>query len=202
MQEKEASIRFHSAASDACPSRLVVLGTVTPEFQVLIACGQSAITKNTADELSLPTETLSPEFVGQAWAHGLAPLAHRFLATRTDLSPPIQDLLRREAIGNLAENLRQVRGLRRAAIAFARAGIPWLCIKGPVTAVKAYNDPSLRPFSDIDLVIHLADFHRAYDCLVAGGFQPYIDVTPQWQARYFREHSQTTLHAGSKIDLH
>jgi hypothetical protein len=144
-----------------------------------------------------------PKIVGQARRHGLIPLAHRFLAARSDLSLAMQRQLRHETMGTVAENLRQVRGLKVVAAAFAQSGIPWLCIKGPVNAAMFYDDPTLRPFSDIDLLIHLPDFERACASLAERGFRPFFDMKRQWQALYFRDQSQITLvHAGSTIDLH
>src|SRR5262249_36872102 len=86
---------------------------------------------------------------------------------------------------------------------FARSGIPWLCVKGPVAAATLYIDPTLRPFSDIDLLIRLPDFRRAHASLVECGFQPVCNLTPKWQALDFRDQSETTLvHRGWRIDLH
>jgi Uncharacterised nucleotidyltransferase len=195
-----------SSVSSGIVSTLSSLpASLTPEFRVLLACGRAAIEDTEGDLLDdsdLLAETHWPEFVDQAGRHGLAPAAHRFIAAQADLSPALQTLLRRAAISALAENLRQVHGLRLVASTFARTGLPWLCVKGPVAAATLYREPALRPFSDIDLLIHLSDFERSCANLADVGFKLYFDLTPKWQELYFRDQSQTALHAASTIDLH
>src|SRR5262245_57205967 len=119
-----------------------------PEFRLLLACGQAAVlTEKCSNLIDLRLDERWPEFIGQARRHGLAPLAHRFLATRANVSPVVQRLLQRDAIFTAAQNLKQIAALKLVAATFARTGIPWLCIKGPVAAATLYDDFALRPFS-------------------------------------------------------
>jgi Uncharacterised nucleotidyltransferase len=186
------------------PTLLTSPESLRPEFRLLLACGQAAIpTEKRTDQIDLPFGIRWPEFVGQARRHGLTPLAYRFLMTRADFSPAIQRLLHRDTIDIVAENLKQIAGLRVVAAAFARSGIPWLCVKGPVAATILYDDPNLRPFSDIDLLIRQPDFRSALTNLVERGFRPVFNMTPEWQALYFRDQSETTLFdKGIRLDLH
>jgi hypothetical protein len=178
--------------------------SLTPELRALLACGKAALQDATqpTDRIDLPAGIDWPQFIDQAWRHDLVPLAHRFLSQRGDAPEDVQAQLRSEAISSLARNLRQVFGLKKAAAAFDRSGIPWLCIKGPVIASTLYLDPGLRPFSDIDVVIRLSDFERAYAALIADGFQPDYEMAPEWQRLRFQEQSQAALYGEGNIDLH
>ena len=171
---------------------------------MLLACSRAAIQGGEHGQCAGTAvgETDWPEFVDQARWHGLAPSAHRFLRSRSDLSLAMRTLLRHAAVAALAENLRQIEGFKLVARTFTRSGIPWLCVKGPVAATTLYCDPGLRPFSDIDLLIRLQDFERAYASLEDAGFKPCFDLTPKWRALYFRDRSQTAFRAASTIDLH
>jgi hypothetical protein len=54
----------------------------------------------------------------------------------------------------------------------ARQGIPALPYKGPVLAAQAYGGrPSLRQFSDLDVLVRREQALPARECLLAGGFQ-------------------------------
>jgi Uncharacterised nucleotidyltransferase len=174
-----------------------------PELRVLLACCKGTIINKHQNRIKFPRELQSSEFLSYAHRHGLLLVVHRFLSSDNGLSLEFRELLRREATGIFAENLRQVHGFKIAADALNRSEIPWLCVKGPVSAVTCYTDPLLRSFSDIDLIIRTEDFHHAYASLVDIGFRPYLDVMPKWQAYSFLIQSQITLiRAGSMIDLH
>ena len=57
---------------------------------------------------------------------------------------------------------------------FAAVGLEVLVIKGPVTSVVAYGDPSMRGFGDIDLLLRQRDIARASQCMRAQGFEPRV----------------------------
>ncbi len=66
--------------------------------------------------------------------------------------------------------LRQVaQALRRQ---LAAAGIDALVVKGPSFADRLYKTPCWRPFTDLDLLLHRADFPRARDLMRAAGYRP------------------------------
>lgn len=54
--------------------------------------------------------------------------------------------------------------------------IDCLVLKGPVFAIQAFGDLSKRQFSDLDILIHRADFSTAYDMLVQSGYHPAISL--------------------------
>ena len=56
--------------------------------------------------------------------------------------------------------------------AMARAGVPFLVLKGAALAHLVYGDPRLRPMRDVDLLVRKADAGRAHDVLMRCGFRP------------------------------
>jgi len=61
--------------------------------------------------------------------------------------------------------------LLRITAALEHAGIPAMPLKGPILAVTAYGDVSLRDFSDIDILVGEQDLHRARDVLLRLNFR-------------------------------
>jgi hypothetical protein len=60
--------------------------------------------------------------------------------------------------------------LSRIAQALAHAAVPVLVLKGPALARDLYADPGLRPYSDLDLVVHESDEARAVEALKERGY--------------------------------
>jgi hypothetical protein len=62
--------------------------------------------------------------------------------------------------GQRAQNfvtLRMTTELFRVLDQFASAGIVALVVKGPVLAVRAYGDPAMRSYCDLDLLVRQRD---------------------------------------------
>jgi Uncharacterised nucleotidyltransferase len=53
---------------------------------------------------------------------------------------------------------------------FAARGLPIMPFKGPLLAHSAYADPALRPFLDLDLMVHPDDVSHVLGCLIEAGF--------------------------------
>src|SRR5439155_2762695 len=74
--------------------------------------------------------------------------------------------------------------------------------KGPVLSVRAFGDPSIRHYGDIDFLLRNADISRASRALAAAGFQPRIPAeairAQKNPGQYVFRRSKT----GSLIELH
>ena len=55
--------------------------------------------------------------------------------------------------------------------AFERAAIPVIPLKGPLLAEALYDDPGLRPFTDLDLLVRKRDVPRAVALLATLGYR-------------------------------
>jgi hypothetical protein len=70
-------------------------------------------------------------------------------------------------------------------------GIPTIVLKGPATGVSAYDDPSLRYFADIDLMVRGVDVSTARDLVIELGFEP----------RYERSSERGLVNAGHALEF-
>ncbi len=59
---------------------------------------------------------------------------------------------------------------------FASQGISALVIKGPVLAVRAYGDPAMRKYGDLDLLVRQGDIRRATEALTASGYRAAVSL--------------------------
>ena len=73
--------------------------------------------------------------------------------------------------------LRMTGELFRLLELFAAQDIPALVVKGPVLAMKAYRDSTIRSYSDLDLLVRQRDIRRATESLVAEGYQAAIPLS-------------------------
>ena len=73
---------------------------------------------------------------------------------------------------NHQKNLRLAWKLVECVNLLADHGIEHVVLKGPIFAVQAYPNLSLRQFSDLDILIHPKDFSKVYDLLEASGYEP------------------------------
>jgi hypothetical protein len=60
---------------------------------------------------------------------------------------------------------------------FAAKDIPALVVKGPVLAMQAYGDLSMRKYGDLDLLVRQVDIRRATESLQAIGYQPAVPLS-------------------------
>ncbi|MCK5055842.1 MAG: nucleotidyltransferase family protein [Candidatus Aminicenantes bacterium] len=122
-----------------------------------------------------------------ALQHRVLPLLYKGL-TKTDDS-----LLKQEEMAqlksiyrhNALRNLRQAQNLHRVLELLSSEGIDVIVIKGPALAIQAYDDLSLRTFSDLDLLIHSKDFDKIYDTLTNAGFRSSFPLDKEMK-RYWR----------------
>ena len=90
----------------------------------------------------------------------------------------------------------------RAARTLDAAGVTWRLTKGPALAHLDYPDPALRPFGDVDVVVHPASWVPALDALVAaGGRREAAELAPGFDARFGKGATITTAEE-LEVDLH
>jgi hypothetical protein len=100
-----------------------------------------------------------------------------YLASRLEphagcLQPiPEWEFLRKARRCTAVHNLRLRHELAKAIEALKAAGIPAIALKGIVLAYTAYSDPSLRPMSDLDLLVPAGDREKALLVMGKLGFR-------------------------------
>ncbi len=60
---------------------------------------------------------------------------------------------------------------------FVTQKIPALVVKGPVLAMQAYGDPTMRSYGDLDLLVRQVDIRRATESLQAIGYQAAVPLS-------------------------
>ena len=105
-------------------------------------------------------------------------LAASLRGLEEDLVPPEirQTLIDRQRARNFL-TLRLTAELLRILDRFTSQGIDALVVKGPVLAMQAYGDPSVRSYDDLDLLVRQRDVRRATELLSAAGFVPAIPLS-------------------------
>lgn len=84
---------------------------------------------------------------------------------------PILDRLRAAWVAFRRQHLLGVEQLSGILLAFERQGVPVIVLKGPALAQALYRDPGLRPFTDLDLLIHRADLRQVLQVLSSLGYR-------------------------------
>lgn len=113
-----------------------------------------------------------------AEAHGvLGQLAACLNDDSAVVAPPEikQSLLEGQRVQNFL-TLRLTAELFRLLDGFAKQGIFALAIKGPVLAARAYTDPSVRTYGDLDLLVRQRDIRRATELMIASGYQAAVPL--------------------------
>ena len=124
-------------------------------------------------------------------------LHQRLIDAGVDLPQPVAAQLERERVGAAAMQLASYQTL--AAIARA-LDHPFLVVKGPVLGAAWYGDPSLRRFSDVDVLVRRGDFADVIDALLATGFR---ERSANWEG--FLDHQVAEIPLvldGTTLDLH
>lgn len=167
--------RFHGGIVSMCLPWLDLNGMPDPE-SALRLCLRSRWDSAAATELALQAQQpgWSWEAVAScAFAEGLAPLLYAQLS-RTDLwpgiPPGVRDGLALAYTGSAIRSAALLTELEEALGRLTQAGVAVLLLKGAALAGRLYGDPTLRPMSDLDLLVHETAAGRALDVLIACGY--------------------------------
>ena len=129
----------------------------TPEerFLLQVLCGKPAIDH-------VPAEVSREVLLRLAQVQGvIAPLFQHIIQQPEGWS----ETQRAEAANGLrfflSRNLRLIALLQQIADAFHQEGLPWVAMKGPVFTEHYYGDMTLRPSSDLDILVRPCDVDAA-----------------------------------------
>jgi len=149
----------------------------TPEQEVLLWAIRIDHTKDQRVAELLTTGADWVYLRETAIQHGIIPLLYRRLKGEMASLVPANELsiLRTIFLANATRNIRMTQHLFKVLDIFADSGIEAMPFKGPVLAVQAYGDLSMRSFGDLDILIHANDVSKAYRILSDHG---YILVDP------------------------
>jgi hypothetical protein len=117
-------------------------------------------------------------FICLAQAHGV--LGH-FTAGLTgipgfQIPSPFLDSLRVHQRAHLLSNLAMTAELFRVLELFRQSEIECVVVKGPVLSLRAYGQPAVRQYADLDLLLRQKDIPRAAEILVDTGYDSRISA--------------------------
>ena len=150
-----------------------------PDIELLLSCARTEMDLETADKIRrLLCENIEWNHLLEfARPHGILPLLYRHLRSiapewvpefvLSKLQEYSEDLTHRSLL--LTQELLTILDL------FAAHQIHAVPFKGPVLAHLVYKNLSLRPFSDLDILLQKKDVFRARELLLSKGYGPCHD---------------------------
>jgi Uncharacterised nucleotidyltransferase len=117
-------------------------------------------------------------FICLAEAHGVLGHFSAVLGGLPGIPIPTSflDLLRVQQRAHLLSNLAMTAELFRILELFRQSQIECVVVKGPVLSLRAYGDPAVRQYADLDLLLRQEDIPRAAEILVAGNYDSRISA--------------------------
>jgi len=146
--------------------------TFTPEQEVLLWAIRVDHTKD-HQVAGILTAGVDWGYVREtAIRHGIIPLLYKRLKGEMADLVPMDELLtiRTLFLANSIRNIQMTQHLLKVLDLLAGSDVEAIPFKGPVLAVQAYGDLSMRSFLDLDILIHVNDLSRAYQILTDQGY--------------------------------
>jgi len=139
--------------------------------------------------------------------HGMIPLLYRNLkAVCPEAIPrPVLAELQNCFFDNARRNLFLTGELLRLLSLFKAEGIDAIPFKGPLLAAWIYHNLALRPFGDLDLLVHKQDVLKCRELLIFQGYRLWIQMTDaQEMAHLQSEHAYRLVgdDNGVIVELH
>jgi putative nucleotidyltransferase-like protein len=157
------------------------LGELPPEISLLLACGRTQVSEETADRIRvLAQRSLDWDFLIQtSLTHGLMPLLFENLkAYASDLVPPDSlNKLKSLHEKSSARSILLTGELLRILNLFESEGLPAMPYKGPSIAMSIYGRLGLRQFVDLDILVRKQDVWHCQELLISLGYQPHFNIT-------------------------
>jgi hypothetical protein len=158
------------------PSGQPDLKSFESEWKVLVACASVAVDPERLTGLARSVDW--SRLLVLAEEHGvLAHLRKRLGELGETLVPrEIRRMLVELHRAQVFSTLRMTAELFRLLELFRGKGIPALVVKGPVLAMQAYGDPSMRGYGDLDLLVRQPHIRSATELFEAAGYQATVPL--------------------------
>jgi len=178
----------------------------TPEFDLLLSLARTARDGERVNAI-VNAGVDWRVLLDLATRHGVRPLVYRSLLNVCwDQVPADVRVEWEDAYRSITGRNRFVTGeLLRITSAFRSTGIQLVSLKGPVLAEMAYGDSTLREFTDLDLLVRVADFPRACELLKQLGYNPSLEIDSDRAIEFLWHQGEFMFNSGfggPEIDLH
>lgn len=149
------------------------------EIQLIIGCSQTEIdTEQIKDLSSVLSQPLNWDYIiNISTRNGVLPLVSSNLTRlfSDQLSVKIKTFLTKTFSSHVKHNMRLTSKMIEVVQLFKENGISVLPYKGPLLALQAYKNISLRKFGDLDILIKPDQLKQAVNLLTANNFTPVTD---------------------------
>lgn len=151
--------------------------TLTSEWPVLVAVCSEGTTNDRISALLLqPVDwSVLPPLAEE---HGvIGHLARRIREIPGGAPQEIQKELQERNRAQILSALAMTAELLRLLEDFRNNSIEVLAIKGPALSLRAYGDPGMRQYGDLDLLLRSADIEPATRLMVKAGYEPQVPLS-------------------------
>jgi Uncharacterised nucleotidyltransferase len=152
---------------------------VSPEKQLLVYCSHTQLDSSLARKIAQLLEgDLDWDYIlNEAEENSISPLVGRQLqAIATNAMPATAaERLKNACRANTIRCLFLSAELIKILELFHSHGIDGIPYKGPVLAVQAYGDVTLREFEDLDIVLRQSDLPKAHELMLGLGYRAKFD---------------------------
>ena len=156
-----------------------VSNSACPEKHLLAYCSHTQLDASLAQKIAeLLERDLNWNYIlDEAEENSITPLVGRQLHTvAMDVLPELAaDRLKNSCRANTIRCLFLTAELIKILDLFRSHGIQAIPYKGPVLAVQAYDDLTLREFEDLDLILRQSDLPKAHEVMLGLGYRPKFD---------------------------
>jgi hypothetical protein len=171
---------------------------LTLEAELLIACARVEATQTMSVRIkALVQQNIDWDLLLQlSQTHAVTPLVYFNLKKTCADQVPKHYLEQLQKIYQLTttQNLSFTQELLRLLKLFNEQHIPAVPFKGPLLALTAYGNLSLRQISDLDILVHEDDFLKAKELLISNGYR--LEVEHTWESHFFGQNGKYN------VDLH
>ncbi|MGB9068657.1 MAG: nucleotidyltransferase family protein [Candidatus Acidiferrales bacterium] len=148
----------------------------SPEKRLLVACARTTAEPPVVDEIrELSAAALDWEFVvNESAVNSILPLVARNISAVAAQIAPAKHVerLTKGARANALRCLSLTAELIRIVDLLRAAGVQAMPYKGPLLAVDAYGDVTLREFEDLDIIVRQQDMAKADEVVQKLGYRP------------------------------
>jgi hypothetical protein len=148
----------------------------SPEKTLLIQCAHTTVSPVLAESIRSKASGNNIDWdrlLAAGSEHSMLPLLERNLRplAADSLLPAQMEQLATAARNSAFRGLKLTAELLKVLAAFEARGVLALPYKGPVVAMQAYGDLSLRPFEDVDILVPQRDMPKAHEVMLTLGYQ-------------------------------
>jgi hypothetical protein len=180
-----------------------------PEHNLLLSCARVCSDKEREDSIvRFVHEGIDWDYLLEAAAtHYMTSMLYWYLnaACREDVPPSILEKLHKHYQISAKSNLLYTAELFRILKLFEENNIPAIPFKGPVLSLTLYEDPALREFCDLDILVQKKDVFRALRLLSTIGYKKIVEYPRVIEAKILEQQNHFQVEKNNQsclVEIH